>query len=65
MQLLSPTPPTVRAVGAWLARADAGLARAAAANAAVAVIDEQRRRAEWVSQERSATAFALPVQRRA
>lgn len=48
---ITTTPHAVRVMGVWLSRADAGLVRSAAANAAVAVVDEQRRRREWTAEE--------------
>jgi hypothetical protein len=48
------TPHAVRVMRVWLSRADAGLVRGAVANAAVAVLDEQRRRDEWSADEAQA-----------
>lgn len=61
---VQPTPRVVRVLGAWFGRADAGLVRGAAANAALAVVDEQRRRQEWRTDEASALRPAVPLARR-
>lgn len=64
MRIHPATPLPVRAVGTWLSRADAGLVRGAVANAAVAVVDEQRRRRDWTTDETLALLPAVPRQSR-
>lgn len=55
---ITTTPQAIRVMGTWLRRADAGLVRGAVANAAVAVLDEQRRRTEWARDEQAAAVAA-------
>lgn len=55
---ITTTPHAIRVMGIWLRRADAGLVRGAVANAAVAVLDEQRRRTQWARDEQAAAPAA-------
>jgi hypothetical protein len=58
--MVSATPEVVRIMGVWVRRADAGLARRAAHNAAVSVADHQARRLDEARTLRDLAAV-LPV----